>query len=150
MDLPTGGGLAIGPQGYANQTNINDALTITDNLVKVRGKHTLKTGFMYRLEHGGVNWSMPTVIGFTNGLVSNPITGLGGGNGLSEFLMGAVMEFNGSVAQGRSYYDHWRYWAAYVQDDFRVTPRLTLNLGLRWDLYGWSGTRLRTPFQLLL
>jgi hypothetical protein len=138
MDIPGGGGLDIGPQPWSNQINKNDALTITDDLVKVWGKHTLKTGVMYRLEHGGVIWSMPTIIGFSGGLVSNPITGLGGGGGLSEFLMGAVPQ-GGSTGVGAPYYDHWRYWAGYVQDDFRVTPRLTLNLGLRYDLYGWSG-----------
>src|SRR5262249_1435544 len=33
------------------------------------------------------------------------------------------------------------YWGFYVQDDFRVTPRFTLNLGLRYDIFGSYKTR---------
>jgi len=137
---PGGGVLEIGPQGYANQTNIMDAFTVTDDLIKVAGKHTLKTGIIYRLEHGDNKWGGPTQLGFYGSLASNPITGQGGGSGLSEFLMGAEPQYENGTASGPAYYDHWSYWAAYLQDEFRVSSRLTLNVGLRWDVYGIANT----------
>ena len=40
------------------------------------------------------------------------------------------MYINDVVAGGR-----WTYFAAYAQDDYKISPKLTLNLGLRWDMY---------------
>ncbi len=62
---------------------------------------------------------------------------------LADFMMGAV---SGGFLQGNAVYDydHHTYIGAYAQDDWRVRPNLTLNVGVRWEpflpvqnSYGW-------------
>lgn len=141
VSLPAGGNLSIGTAAWSNAFQVGEAYTFTDNLTLVRGKHTLKTGLVYRLEHGAWGSSIVSAFNFGGGTANNPITHLGGGGGIAEFLMGAVP--NGGVAgyQG-SNYARWRYWAGYFQDEFRVTPNLTLSAGLRYDLYGYAKNRV--------
>jgi hypothetical protein len=142
MSSPGGGSLYIGPALWSNVLQMAEAYTISDNIVKVIGRHTLKTGFMYRLEHAAWGGSFPTSSDFGGSLTANPVTGLGGGSGLSQFMMGAVPQNVGN-ATGITvpFLARWRYWSGFAQDEFRVTSRLTLSLGLRYDLYGYFKTR---------
>ena len=142
----TGGGsestatLNWGPIGWTNNMNAHESYTILDNLTKIIGKHTLRTGFVYRLSHSAMYQSGPTPLMFYG--FANPSTGLSGGSGLAQFEMGAVPD-NGNAYADISWvpYARYRYWGAYLQDDFRITPSLTLNLGLRYDINGSYKTR---------
>jgi len=104
-------------------------------VTKTIGKHTLKTGFMYRLEHAVWESSFPTEFYFSGSLTQNPVTDLGG-NGLAEFEMGAVANDRNSVS-GITWnpYQSDKYYGTYLQDDYRVTKNLTLNIGLRYEIY---------------
>ena len=62
-----------------------DAYTILENLTKVLARHTLKTGFMYRLEHQAWLFGGPTIFNMFGELTQDPTTGLGGG-GLAPIL----------------------------------------------------------------
>jgi hypothetical protein len=137
--LPTGGQLIMGLAVWSNTLQMGEAYTILDNVTKVIGKHTLKTGFMYRLEHGAWGGSFPTQLSFGGGLTGNPVTSLGGAGGIAEFLMGAVP--GGSLGITVPFYERWRYWSGFIQDDYRITPHFTVNLGLRYDLYGYAKMR---------
>lgn len=55
------------------------------------------------------------------------------GNNLADFMLGQVSQFT----QGGGHYSTFTAikWSAFVQDNWRVTPRMTLNMGLRWDPY---------------
>jgi hypothetical protein len=55
------------------------------------------------------------------------------GNGIASFMLGALDNSNALVP---AHTPRWisQYYAAFVQDDWKVTPRFTLNLGLRWDV----------------
>ena len=102
------------------------------------GSHTLKAGLMWRRDHNWYNASWGYGLNFGGGLTSDPVTGLGG-NGLAQFLLGAV---DGGGAGTFHYpYQTNDYWGFYVQDDFRVNSKLTLNIGLRYDIYGWFRER---------
>jgi hypothetical protein len=72
--------------------------------------------------------------GFTNGYVPPPPTGSGFGTGWPN-------AFPTSLYSNYGYSLNHAYWGFFGQDQWRVTPKLTLNYGLRWDFEtGLSGT----------
>jgi hypothetical protein len=148
VTTPGGGSMGWGPVGWTSNFTATESYTILDNVTKVMGKHTLRTGFMYRLSHAAMFQSAPTYLNFTGPGVVDPNTGLGGGLGLAQFMLGDVMSTGGGNGGPSSFgdsawdpYARYRYWGFYVQDDFRVTPNFTLNIGLRYDIFGSYKTR---------
>jgi Carboxypeptidase regulatory-like domain len=144
INAPTGLQL-IGPPSN-NLIQITQAVTVTDNLTKVVSKHTLKAGFMFRTDLTGTEFPNQSVLtfGLLSPLTDNPVTAQGG-NAFAQFLLGAVDQGNPYVGSSFIRYVATTYgsthtWSAYVQDDYRVTSRLTLNYGLRYDIYGWFNT----------
>jgi hypothetical protein len=134
-NISVGGVGNFGIQSWQNATSGAEAVTILDNLTKVLNKHTLKTGMMYRRDMAWYETGFPTALGFGGGLTADPVNSQGGA-GLAQFLMGAVDE--GSSYTG-AYHSPWQssnYWGVFAQDDFRVSPKLTLNFGLRYEIFG--------------
>ncbi len=130
---------SIGPQQWQNGLQGVDAYTLQDDVTKIIGNHTLRAGLMFRRDDNWYNASWGYNLGFGGGLTNDPVTGLGG-NALAQFMLGAVDPGSGT---GTFHYPYQTndYWGVYVQDDFRVTPKLTLNLGLRYDIFGWFRER---------
>ena len=113
------------------QTPIRDT-QILEALSWFRGSHSLKFGFEYRragnneIRDRGSSGIFQFVPQYTS-LPGTP----GTGDGLASFLLGEANSANIQISDQiatRAY-----YLAGYVQDDWRVTNRLTLNLGLRWE-----------------
>lgn len=105
-------------------------------VIKTSGAHTLNAGFQFEYLMGSTNTNtgQPASLqygGFTDG--PNPLAPAGNtGNGFADLLLG--LPNNGSsVVGGFGNYLTSKYVAGYFQDDWRVTPKLTLNLGLRYD-----------------
>jgi hypothetical protein len=77
-------------------------------------------------------------LNFQLNLTNNPVDGTGG-SGLASMMMGLLANGNSSAAS-RAYQVQIPYLssfehAAYIQDDWKVNQRLSLNIGLRWDLF---------------
>lgn len=135
-DISIGGLIGFGPPAWTNGLQMTEAFTLLDNVTKVMGKHTLKTGFMFRDDRTAYEDPFPVGLSFGGGLTGNSAAGGVGGSGLAQFLLGAVDQGSNSG------FFHFPYtsnhtWSFYVQDDFRVTSKFTLNLGFRYDIYEW-------------
>jgi len=139
-DISIGGGHpAIGPQQWQNAIPGVQAFTAIDNVTKILGKHTLKGGLMWRRDN---NWNLAAWgygLGFGGGLTNEPVSG-SGGTGLAQFELGAVDQGSGSGTYHAPRQTN-DYWGFYFQDDYRVTPSFSLNIGLRYDLFGWFRER---------
>lgn len=124
-----------GTAGYYDN-NTNETLNAT--LSWQKGKHSLRFGAEVRnwmenhLSTAGVN--SPNIT-FGSGYTSGPLPTANPspvGQGFAAFLLGVPNGASMSVASPFS--ANYKWGGLFIQDDWRVTPRLTLNLGMRWEL----------------
>ncbi len=120
----------------ANGT-VNNYWHLSPSLAQVKGRHTLQYGFQFMDIQTGASGIPGTPNGaFTfNGSWSqqNPLkAAAGSGSGLADLLLGYPT--SGSIAWATNNYVAYHYYAAYFQDDFKLSRNITLNLGLRWDV----------------
>ncbi|HXK01962.1 MAG TPA: TonB-dependent receptor [Verrucomicrobiae bacterium] len=112
---------------------VNDGhAQLADNLSWVRGRHTMKFGLEFVPFF--VNRYMPNTSG-TPVFGSYSFTNKFSGQAYADFLLGlpaTVTRLDPYPAQ----YNRFRDWSTYAQDDFKLTPRLTLMYGLRWEYNG--------------
>jgi hypothetical protein len=145
---------AYGGQGFAIDTSYmpwdhrNPTGEIRDGLSKVIGKHTLQTGIavIYSRE-SETNGATGANTGDQQGLLtfSNQANWESTGNAFADFLIGwqqSQPQYNGRVryfqqdSTQRRYHLNYTVIEPYLQDDWRVTPRLTVNMGLRLSVFG--------------
>lgn len=145
--LNTAGGLTMFPRftltNYAtlgntdNRYNVFMTYTAAASVTRIQGAHTLKAGYEGRMIRVNNRESRSTSgdFGFTQGFTQGPNptqAAADRGNAIASLLLGTgsgtlIQSFKDAAAQSF-------YTALYFQDDWRVTPKLTLNLGLRYDL----------------
>jgi hypothetical protein len=107
---------------------------ITDGVSLARGRHTLKFGG--ELVHFQLNYLQTNLArgqyNFTGAFTS--VDGLGGSTGdpFADFQLGFPQDTHRTAGSGQAYLRQTTY-GGYVQDDWRVAPSLTLNLGLRYE-----------------
>jgi hypothetical protein len=132
-------------------SNITNTWSVPAYLTHISGNHTMKFGGEYRrfqVSQAGGSFNFGGgVFCFTNRYTArDPQTRTSGGAAFADLLIGAPFadpantfaqcNGNGPVTQLENVSQttfQWGYYAAYIQDDWKVTPRLTLNLGLRYD-----------------
>src|SRR5262249_27101640 len=101
----------------------------TDNLTWSRGRHSMKFGFdAIRDQLGGFN--------YPNSIYGQyKFTGVSTGLGSSDFLLGIPQSTQVAIANPPRYL-RGTTWGVYAQDQFKVSQSLTLNYGIRWELFG--------------
>ncbi len=124
-------------------TNQND-FQIFDNVTWIKGKHTIKSGGSLTLRSREIlnADSITGVFNFNNNMTSN-CAGLPAGCtvnsntgfDVASFMLGLVNTKTRALFDATPYKETRPEYALYIQDDFRATSRLTVNLGLRWDVY---------------
>jgi hypothetical protein len=116
----------------------NPTYTFRDDLSKAIGKHTLEFGILVTFaQKNEINPPSGANTGDVQGLItfSNVSSFFSTGNAFADFLAGNVDTFSQDSAQNK-YYNRYTVAEPYFQDDWRVTPRFTLNLGIRISLFG--------------
>jgi Carboxypeptidase regulatory-like domain/TonB dependent receptor-like, beta-barrel len=146
----TGGLTDIGTAQFLPSDKWSNTLQATENLTKITGHHTTKTGFEFQ----NIRYPMltpPNSRGqfYFNGVFTSVVNQTDGSTGRAQFLLtptastvpGGIDNVGGMnqlVASNIAPYADLRrnYYGLYAQDDWRLTPKVTLNFGLRWDYYG--------------
>jgi Carboxypeptidase regulatory-like domain/TonB dependent receptor len=138
---PTNGLTIFAPNGYRRLGDPGFAPTllatretqVSDSVNIVRGRHTIKVG-------GQVRWSEFNIFqvsrprgnfSFNGRFTQNPADRSGTGSSLADMLLGLPTS---SLIDSLPYFGNRQHViAAFVQDDFKVSSNLTLNLGLRYE-----------------
>jgi hypothetical protein len=116
--------------------NSNPTYTFRDNVNKVLGKHILQFGAYIaaaqKNEFGGelANGSYPGYLSFDPSTYPKGSTG----NPFADLLLGNIASF-GQQNHLLKYYNRYKLFEPYFQDDWHITNRLTLNLGMRFSLF---------------
>lgn len=136
------GGGFNGDSGYFPWNNANPVYTYRDNMTKILGNHTLTFGFYsafaQKNEMSSVYVQGILTFDSSNSTVST-------GNGFADLLLGNVAKYQQANLAAK-FYNRYRIVEPYFQDDWRVTKKLTLNLGLRLSLFGTYRERFRHAF----
>ena len=114
-----------------------NAYTTRGGMAYTRGTHTMKWGADFRIlqfnEGQNTQPSGTFNFGRTFSQGPNPVqASRDGGLGLADLLLGTPA--SGAIRQLMPISTGGRYYATYVQDDWRVSSKLTVNLGIRWDV----------------
>jgi len=121
----------------------DDTWSLTPSLTKIMGRHTIKAGYegrllrnnYYQTNQPSGNFSFDDHMTSANPLT--PLTPTTAGSGFASFLLG--YGDGGSVVTPSFMAPQMWYNAWYVGDTFQATPKLTLNLGARYELQGnWT------------
>jgi hypothetical protein len=137
-----GGGFQ-GDTGYFPWKNANPSYTYRDNLTKIVGNHTLQMGAYFAAVQKNQQNSL-----YTQGILSfDESSPISSGNSFADLLMGNIA---GVTQADRMiiFYDRYKILEPYFQDDWRVTRKLTLNLGLRWSFFGRYQERYNQEYGL--
>jgi hypothetical protein len=129
---------AVGADQGDTLVQSNKAFSYTATLTWIRSKHTFKFGSdnrVYQLNNtqGAAGSSFDFGRGFTQGPNPN-LAGATSGFGFAAFMLGTPS--GGSVGFGAPVTETVKNFAVFAQDDWKITPKLTLNLGLRWEVEG--------------
>lgn len=147
-NVPGGQGGTQGNPVYGDGLGINrcncpltereDQFQVVNNWTKIIGNHSFKLGADLRY---GRNLRVPSdndrdgQMNFTAGATSDPSAATQGGLSFASYLLGAVGSYNRFVSTSTNAKEFQKRTFFYAQDTWRATHNLTLNLGLRYELY---------------
>jgi hypothetical protein len=133
--VTVGGFSPMGNGGEAIVSETANTYSLGQSATWIRGKHTVKFGGeQRRLQHSAnYNFGLGSFSfnqGFTQGPDPNAPRA-DRGHSIASMLLGTG---TGSITQGAALFTTNHYYGFFLQDDYKLTSKLTLNLGVRWDI----------------
>ena len=139
----------LGSNGFLPGLRVSDTTQVSENLTYIHGAHTLKGGFEFQsirvpwyapawsrgyFDFGGVYTEVPSTSGGNTGVAQMLLTPT------SATVPGGLNNVGGSDEVIASNFagpdEHRHYYATYLEDDWKVNSKLTVNLGIRWEYSG--------------
>ena len=140
-----GGGIGAGGRlgSESRGLSYNGSWILQNDMTIIRGKHSFKTGFEYRAYYQNVRGKSGTgTFNFQPTQTQQPGFATQTGHAFASFLLGAVDNTSRGIQLANPGY-RLNYPAFYFADDWKVSQKLTLNLGVRWEIVGafqeWAG-----------
>jgi len=122
-----GGYWSLGDRGFAPFQGGTNVFNVADSFDMIRGKHNIRIGMGFRANQMNVMTNA-----WQDGFFS--VTGQTG-DAMADLVMGLyTFAAHDQTFKGATTGRRWKLFRPYVQDDWRITPNLTLNIGLAWAL----------------
>ena len=125
----------IGSPTFLPSHEVQNTYGLSENLTWVRGSHAFKFGTDIRSKNSQFSNPQRPAARSTSarGSPTTPRVPFSGGSGFASFLIG--LSDGGSINNLHNIDYHHQVYAFYAQDDWKLTPNLTVNLGLRYELF---------------
>jgi hypothetical protein len=136
-------GIAMDPDGIwpEGPYNSNPTYTYRDNLTKIVGRHNLQFGAYFVAAQKNELSSVQV----NGALTFDTGSSLSTGNAFADMLLGNIASYSQGSNQLK-FYNRYKILEPYFQDDWRISDRLTLNLGLRLSLLGTYRDRYKHAY----
>lgn len=113
---------------------VENGSQVQNIMTLVRGRHIIKAGVDYRrFPINDLQLQFTGEYTFSPVQTADPANPGTTGHPIASLLLGHADTFNNSTLRGRFYYRSF-YFGTFFQDDWKVTPNLTLNIGMRYDV----------------
>ncbi len=128
-----GGYWSLGDRGFAPFVGGTNVFSVSDSFDMIRGKHNIRIGGQVRAQQMNVLTNA-----FQDGfflMFLNPVFGISSGDAAADLLLGqSAGAIHDQTFAGATTGRRWKMFRPFIQDDWRVTSNLTLNIGLAWAI----------------